>query len=175
MSASRRRDSGLFRFGDEADAPTWGDGPGAEVHGRTEGPEEASREAHGRPQPEGGEEGELVPAEARHGPARVHRIPHPGRDGLEEPVAGVVPERVVNGLELVEVDEKDGEGVARREGLLDLGAELGPVGEAREAVVERQVSEAGRHPALGRHVADDGEHPLGIAGLPAHCARRTET
>ena len=78
--------------------------------------------------------GELVAAQPRHQIAAAERR-QPVRDGLEHPVAGVVSERVVDGLEAVQVQNDDdrrpvGAQQRRRE-----RAEQAPVRKAREFVV----------------------------------------
>ena len=52
---------------------------------------------------------ELVAAVARHDLVRARRAPQAFRDGDQELVPGLVPEAVVDELEVVEVDEEDGE------------------------------------------------------------------
>ena len=52
--------------------------------------------------------GELVAAHARDGVARAQRRVEPQRDGLQQLVAGLVAERVVDDLEAVEVEEQHG-------------------------------------------------------------------
>ena len=64
----------------------------------------------------------------------------------EELVAGGVSERVVHPLEAVEVDEEDGQGVAcaegRRQAPVELGHQMGAVGQAREGVMGGGVADA---------------------------------
>ena len=55
-----------------------------------------------------GEDRELVAAQAGDEVAGADRVGDPLGDGLEERVAGGVAERVVDDLEVVEVDEQDG-------------------------------------------------------------------
>ena len=50
---------------------------------------------------------ELVAAQARDGVGRAHRVGQPGRQREQHLVAGGVPERVVDGLEAVEVEHED--------------------------------------------------------------------
>ena len=86
--------------------------------------------------------GELVAAEARDGVDVPDHAEDPARDLDQDPVAGAVPETVVDRLELVEVEQQD----ARRPlaalrpggGLADPVAEQGAVGQAGQRVVEGQ-------------------------------------
>ena len=55
------------------------------------------------------EDGELVAADPRHRVAEADAGPQPLADRHEEAVAGVVAEAVVDGLEVVEVDEQHGD------------------------------------------------------------------
>ena len=63
----------------------------------------------------------------------------------EDPVAGAVAERVVDDLEVVEVEEQDGRArpaaLAAGEGALDVVAEQDPVRQAGQRIVERVVAE----------------------------------
>ena len=81
---------------------------------------------------------ELVAAEARgHVPGPHARLDALG-DGREQPVAGRVPQRVVDVLEVVEVEEQDDRHAARRRVLdrgVDLLGEQAAVGEAGQRVV----------------------------------------
>ncbi len=81
------------------------------------------------------QDGELVAAEARDGVARAQRLLEARRDRGEQLVAGGVPEAVVDELELVEVEEEDGDravGAPRlAEGVLEAVEEEGAVGQAR--------------------------------------------
>ena len=62
---------------------------------------------------------ELVATEARHRVARAHRLGQTRPDRLQHPVARVVPEGVVDELEVVDVHEEHGaagtSGIALRE------------------------------------------------------------
>ena len=101
---------------------------------------------------------ELVAAEAGHGVTQTQRRLNPAGDRLEQSVAGVVPEAVVDELEVVDVHEHD-----RR--VPDVGPPAGQhVPEAIEE--ERPVGKAGQR-VVQRVVAD------GLLGVPAG-HRRTE-
>ena len=82
------------------------------------------------------------------------------RDLLQQRVAGGVAERVVDGLEVVQVQAQQREGlrlpaVVGVEQFGELAAELVPVGQARERVEVRQVGElAPRALGLGGVGAD---------------------
>ena len=60
----------------------------------------------------GAEDGELVAAEARDQVAVAHGAAQPVRDLDQQPVAGLVAEAVVDDLEVVEVEEEDGDALA---------------------------------------------------------------
>ena len=90
------------------------------------------------------EQRELVAAEAGDHVARPELFGDPFGDGDEQLVAGGVTQRVVDDLEVIEVQERDDRRlVRRRQGhpQLDLVHERGPVGEARQGVVECLVPE----------------------------------
>jgi hypothetical protein len=78
------------------------------------------------------EHDELVPAPAGHGVGRSHRLSQPVGDHLEHRVAAGMPQRVVDDLEIVEVDVQHGERPAVTSGLSQLAAhavvEQPPVG-----------------------------------------------
>ena len=86
---------------------------------------------------------ELVAAEPRHGVRFAHRGGEPLRDRLQQLVARVVTERVVDPLEVIEVEEeaRDVRAVALRlgEDLLQPLVEQRPVREAGEDVVLREL------------------------------------
>ena len=73
-------------------------------------------------------------------PGALHAL-EPAGELLEHPIAGVVSKRVVHLLEAVEVEQQHRERRPRalrtRKRLVDPVAEQRPVGEAREAVLER--------------------------------------
>ena len=56
--------------------------------------------------------GKLVAAESRYGVGVAHRLERALRDLPEEKIAGRVSERIVHILEVIEIDEQDGETVA---------------------------------------------------------------
>ena len=91
------------------------------------------------------QDGELVAAEAGDRVGRAHRRLEPPRDLLQDRVAGRVAEAVVDGLEVVEVDEHDADRRASatraHDRVLDAVGEQRAVGEARDRVVERLVRE----------------------------------
>ena len=88
---------------------------------------------------------ELVAAEPRHGVAHAQRGAQARRDRLQHPVAGGVAERVVDRLEVVEVQEQHGERPAvvasAAERVFDAIAEQRPVREVGDRVVERLVGQ----------------------------------
>src|ERR671924_190744 len=91
------------------------------------------------------EDRELVAAEARDGIGGPHGADEALRDLLEDDVARRVAEAVVDGLEVVEVDEHDADGgrasLGAHERLLDAVGEEGAVGEIRHRVVEGLMGE----------------------------------
>ena len=107
----------------------------------------------------GQHEHELVAAEARDRVRLAHRRREPLRDRLQQLVAGVVAERVVDALEVVEVEEQAGDlrGVALRlrEDLLQPLVQQRAVRQAGEDVVLRElVGVRGRDLELARALRD---------------------
>ena len=70
-------------------------------------------------------------------------MPEPLRDLAQQSIPGIVTKAVVHLLEAVEVDEEDGNELARplgtSEGLIEPITEQGSIRQAREVVVERLV------------------------------------
>ena len=89
------------------------------------------------------QDGELVARQPRHGIGGAHGADQPLRHRLQQPIARVVAERVVDVLEVVEVEEHDRHVAARaagqRERVLDAIAEQVPVGEPGQRIVKRQL------------------------------------
>ena len=87
------------------------------------------------------QETELVPAEAVGGAAALDRAGQRAAEPREQRVAGAVAERVVVGLEAVEIEEQQRAdvlvGVAQR--ILEVVHQAAPVGQATEPVGERLV------------------------------------
>ena len=112
--------------------------------------------------------GELVAAQPGDGVARTERPAQPARDGLEELVAGLVPEGVVDRLEAVEVEEQ-------HRAAPTAAAPARAPQRPREAVEEeRAVRQAGER--VVQHVvaeAVDGAPVLdGVADRPVQHRRR---
>ena len=113
------------------------------------------------------EDRELVAAEACHRVRRPHcRLQSP-RDLPKDGVAGRVPEAVVDGLEVVEIDEHDADSrapTARPEHrVLHAVGEQGPIREVRHRIVERLVCELVLELLPLAHIAavqDDAAHML---------------
>ena len=91
----------------------------------------------------------------------------PRRHGSQEPVAGLVPERVVDLFEPVEVDEQRGAVDAAPAGpgehLLDPVQDEGAVGEPGERIVECLVPDALEQPGVAdrdRRLAGEAPHPV---------------
>src|SRR5690606_13363727 len=76
--------------------------------------------------------GELVAVQAKGGLAAAHRLPQPGGDGDEQFVADAMPERVVDLLEPVEVEQQHTDG----------GTPAGSAGSSLEQLTTRQAGEA---------------------------------
>lgn len=89
----------------------------------------------------GQQDGEFVAGQARDEMAREH-IAHPVRDDLEKEVAGRMAVGVVDLLELVEVNENDGDAVGlhmgQPQGFRQLGVEHGAVGKSGQCIVVGQ-------------------------------------
>ena len=110
--------------------------------------------------------GEFVAAEPRDQVGRLDAILDAGRDRLQQFVADMMPERVVDALEFVDVDIEQRELLAA-DGLLelalDLFAEQHPVRQVGQRVVMREMRDllVGA-PALG-DVVDDVDDVTGLA------------
>ena len=149
-SASRRRSPPVGAVADR-DADAGGD------HERHRGAVEVERLAHHLEQPLGDElraavergavdqHDELVAAHPADRVGLAQRARQPGRDCDEQPVAGVVAERVVDVLEVVEVDEQRGAGRAvaavAGEQLLDAVHDQRAVRQAGQRVVQRLMAQ----------------------------------
>ena len=115
------------------------------------------------------EHDELVAAQARHGVRRAHRVVQARADLDEQLVARLMAERVVDRLELVDVEQQHGDGrleaLGAREGLLDAVEEQRAVRQARQRVVQRLVAHH-RLRALavqrGGEQVGDGLQPLAL-------------
>jgi hypothetical protein len=105
----------------------------------------------------GQQDGELVAAQPCHRVARAHAAAEPVRELLQEAVADMVAQRVVDLLEAVEVEEEEGQGPAEAQGVLEPLAQQAAVGEPGQRVVQGLVAQ----PLLLRlalgDVADDGD------------------
>jgi len=86
---------------------------------------------------------ELVAAQARDGVARAQRVAQPLAGDLQQPVTGGVAERVVDPLEVVEVEERDHRGLTAGQRLGDAALEQRAVRETRERVLEREPAQLG--------------------------------
>ena len=96
---------------------------------------------------------ELVAAEAGDDVGAAHGVAQPVGDGAQELVAAGMPQRVVDLLELVEVDEVDGKRAAAaqaRHRRVHLVAEERAVGQPGQRIVARQLVDLGLgHRAVG--------------------------
>ena len=92
------------------------------------------------------DDGELVAAHARDRVRLAHQRPQPLGHHLEQPVAGGMAERVVHGLEVVEIEHVDRHHLAApdaREGLLEALVEEHAVGKPGQRIVQRHVHDLG--------------------------------
>jgi hypothetical protein len=115
-----------------------------------------------------GQHGKLVAAQPRQGHAGAQLGQQAFAHGLEQLVAGVVAEAVVDALEVVQVQQQQGTaalvGLGRSQGLLDPVVEQQAVGQVGERVVVNQV----RQLALGvLDRADVAEHRHVVGQLAA--------
>ncbi len=123
---------------------------------------------------------ELVAAEPRDRVGRARALHQPLRGGLQQPVADVVPERVVHVLEVVEVDHQDRQPVLRapreRDRVLDAVAEQAAVREQGQRVVERELAQLVLERLALGHVAQVEREPLdgGVVQQVAADALRDE-
>ena len=130
------------------------------------------------------EDAELVAAQAGHQVLGARGGPQPGRGHRQQLVARAVPEVVVDGLEVVEVEHGDAERApAALRGLGQGPAaahEQGPVGQPGQLVGVRHPAQVLLEPALGRPVAEAPHPPddravdelrLGVAGEDAAVER----
>ena len=119
--------------------------------------------------------GELVAAEAGQGVDGAQRPAQPMGHTLEEPVAHLVAEAVVDELEAVEVEEHERHAVvlalgpAQRQ--LQAVHEQHAVGEPGELVVHRSVGQALAHLAPFGHVLDLPDQVARLPVVVAHTAR----
>ena len=113
-----------------------------------------------------GEDRELVATEARDEVAVPHRVRDALRDGLQQRVAGGVAERVVDDLEVVEVDEQD-----RRDRLASrssptsrtrsrLHLEGAPVGGSGQGVALGEVLDVAQQDGIAQVEGGDRAHLL---------------
>jgi hypothetical protein len=108
------------------------------------------------------EDRELVAAEPSGRVALAEAAHDPLTHDTEQVVAGRVPEAVVDGLEVVEVDEQYGELTAvplqPRRGVIDPITEERLVGQPRQRVVERLMDQLALQATVLGHVAE-APHP----------------
>ena len=123
--------------GGDADAGAQVQALALEHHGRGEHLEQALDEHLGLARA-AGEDRELVAAQAGDGVVGAQRVAQPLAADLEQAVAGGVAERVVDLLEVVEVEEGDHRGLARGERLGDPLLEQRAVRQAGQRVLERE-------------------------------------
>ena len=85
---------------------------------------------------------ELVASEPRGEVAGTDAVGHPAGHGAEQLVADHVPQAVVHGLEVVEVDEEHADPLSPLgKGVADLGLEEGAVGHPGQGIVEGLVTQ----------------------------------
>src|SRR5690606_4737073 len=103
---------------------------------------------------------EFVPAHPRSEAASaVRRTSEQLGNGLQQFIAHRMAERIVDPLELVQIDEHDRYGSAGllRQRSIQLLAELQQVAQSRQLVMIRQIGEPVCGSLLVRHVTDDDE------------------
>jgi hypothetical protein len=113
------------------------------------------------------EHGELVAAEARDRVGAARGVEQAPRHQRQQVVAGGVAQRVVDVLEVVEVDEQHGRRLPRlgaRQGAVDAGPQPRPVGEPGERVLERLPRQLGLERPADGDVGDDADRPDDVAG-----------
>ena len=113
-----------------------------------------------------GDDGELVAAEAGHQILAAHDVAQPLGDVEDELVADVMAERVVDVLEVIEVDVEHRGGRAAGAHVVDHGfeplAEIDAVGQAADRIVQREMAQLrfagpdllGGAPHVAQHEAD---------------------
>ena len=104
----------------------------------------------------GEDNGELVAAVVDHDVVGSHRAADPVGDDAEHGVAGVVFVGVVDGFEVVELDDRHGDGSGRA---VQLSSWCRPVAEAGERVGDGLVSQCGVAPFLADHQAGQALRP----------------
>jgi hypothetical protein len=103
------------------------------------------------------QEREFIAADAREHIVAADVERHTVRELAQEPVAGPMPERIVDRLEVIEIDVRD----RVRRAAMARGLERNPddllevpaVRQARERIVTRFVGETPREPRLRRDIA----------------------
>ena len=118
----------------------------AEVEGQVEVLDQRGRQefhlADGRDALE--QDREFIAAQARHRVGEARRFHQALRNRLQQPVADIVAERIVDALEIVQVDEHDCHLVVcalrQRQRMLQAIAEEAPVGEQGQRVVECELA-----------------------------------
>jgi len=112
-------------------------------------------------------DGELVTAQSRDRVLLPHRASQARRDRLQELVSALVPERVVDRLEVVQVQVEQADqlvGALRaHHGVLEALAEEGAVGDSGQGVVRREVVELALLPFAQRDVGKNREVVLYLA------------
>ena len=128
-----------------------------------------------------GDDGEFVAAEPRHQIVAAHDAAQTLRHVEDELVADVMAERVVDVLEVVEVDveHRGGESAAAHiiDGLLEALAEIDAVGQAADRIVQRQMAQlplaGGDFLGGAPHIADAEHDEQREAGQRHRDERRT--
>ena len=156
------------------DAGPDGDTLAGDVDGRGDGLDESAGERFhvARVADAFGEDGEFVAAEARQHVGGPHQRPHALSHAHEQGVADGVAVTVVDGLEAVEVEAEDREAAGGSfDRALHRLAEEGPVRQAGQGVMVRQVGDAGLGRLgdrnVGANAAEAGERAVGGEQWPA--------
>ena len=106
---------------------------------------------------------ELITAEPGHGIPRTKRRGDPSPDGHQQLVAHLVAERVVDRLEIIQVEEENGNPAfrVRAQRVIEVDPEGGPIGQVGERVMERLMGQLlleGLTLAHVSHVQDEAAH-----------------
>src|SRR5205814_7841758 len=106
---------------------------------------------------------ELITAEPGHGIPGTKRRGDPSPDGHQQLVAHLVAERVVDRLEIIQVEEENGNPAfrVRAQCVIEVDPESGPIGKVGKRVMERLVGQLlleGLTLAHVSHVQDKASH-----------------
>ncbi len=113
---------------------------------------------------------EFVATEPRHDIARPQRAAQPARDFHQQHIAGVMPQRIVDDLEAVEIDEQHGElplvAPRRLDRVAQQPVEHFPIGQLGQAVVRGKVFDPLVGPGLLVGAVEIVERERDVFGQP---------